>query len=103
VYNKGMKQGFFQALSVALYCSLIGVFIWNFPNLFGKVDTFFAPIAFLLLFSTSALICGLLVFRKPYKLFFAGKKKEAMDIVVSTATFLFVFLAVFFTTLFLTK
>jgi len=98
-----VKQGFLQAVGVALYCTLVGTFLWNSNDLFGKANTFFAPIAILTLLSTSVMICGLIVFYKPYKLFFDGKKREAADVVVSTAVSLFVFLILFFGILFLNR
>ena len=90
-----MKQGFLQALGVSLYIFLIGVFISNANTIFPKIGNFWGPILFLLLFSTSAMICGLIVFLKPYKLFFAGKKKGAVTVVVATAAWLFAFLGLF--------
>lgn len=98
-----MKQGFLQALGVALYCTIVGFFMWNANKLFANMKNFFGPVAFLTLFSTSALICALIVFYKPYKLFFAGKKKEALDVVVSTAGFLAGFFVLFLLLLFLFK
>lgn len=86
------KLGFLQALGVTLYCSLIGVIFWQGSNIFSKVSPYFGPVMFLLLFSTSALICGLIVFYKPYKMFFEGKKKEAVAAVVFTSLWLFSFL-----------
>lgn len=97
------KQGFLQALGVVLYCTVVGYFMWNIESIFGKVETFFAPVAFLSLFSVSALSCGLIVFYKPYKLFFDGKKKAAIDTVVATAAFLALFVISFFTFIFLSK
>jgi len=93
---KANKQGFLQALGVAIYCSLVGGFFWQAPKIFPKDSQYFAPVILLLLFSTSAMICGLIVFLKPYKLFFADKKKEAANVVVSTALWLFLFLLIFF-------
>ena len=90
------KLGFLQALGVAGYCSLVGLILWQGGNIFPKVNAYFGPVMFLLLFSTSALVCGLLVFYKPYKLFLADKKKEAIDTVLSTAAWLFAFLSIFF-------
>lgn len=75
--------------------------MWNASSVFGKVDTFFAPIAVVMLFSVSALICGLLVFYKPYKLFLSGRKRDAIDVVVSTAAWFFVFLLIAFLIVFL--
>jgi len=97
------KFGLFQAIGVAGYCSLIGMVLWQGGNIFPKVNAYFGPVMFLLLFSTSALICGLMVFYKPYKLFFEGKKKEAIEVVVSTALWLFLFLAIFFALMVLIK
>ena len=97
------KLGFLQALGVAAYCLLIGLIFWQGNNIFPKVSPYFGPVVFLLLFSTSAMICGLLVFYKPYLLFFAGKKKEAISVVVSTAISLFVFLILFFLLMILFK
>ncbi len=89
------KLGFLQALGVTLYCSLIGIFFWKGNEIFGKVSNYFGPVTFLLLFAVSVLICALLVFYKPYKLFFAGKKKEAVDVVLFTALGLFISLLIF--------
>lgn len=97
------RQGFLQALGVAIYILLVGTFISNANAVFPKIGNFFGPILFLLLFSTSALICGLIVFYKPYKLFFADKKEEALETVVFTTIFLFILLVLFFGGLFLFK
>lgn len=87
-----IKIGFQQAFSVALYCSMIGLFFFNANKIFGnRPDNFTAPIILLLLFSASALTCGLLVFYRPYKMFFDGNKKQAIDIVLYTTYFLFGF------------
>jgi len=95
-----VKTGFLQALGVSAYCSLVGIIFWKGNEVFPDMNPYFGPVMILLLFSTSALICGLIVFYKPYKLFFAGKKKEAVRVVVSTALYLFLFLVAFFLTLF---
>lgn len=90
------KQGLFQALGVLAYCSLISLFIFNAESIVGKEDNAFSPIIFLLLFSTSVLISATIVFYKPYKFFIEGKKKEALDTVIATALWLFVFVVVIF-------
>lgn len=41
------------------------------------------------------LYCGLVVFYKPYRLFFDGKKKESVDLVLYTAGWLFAFFLIF--------
>lgn len=87
-------KGLAQALGLSLYCAAVGTFMFNIEKIMGSgPDSFFAPVAFLLLFSASALICGLIVFYHPYNLFFVkNKKKEAIDLVVSTTAWLFGFL-----------
>ncbi len=90
------RRGFLQALEVFLYCALVGLIFWKGNEIFGKVNSYFAPVLVLLLFSTSALICAAIVLYKPYKLFIADKKKEALDTVISTTIWLFGFLLVFF-------
>ena len=96
-------QGFLQALGVFVYCGLIGLFMFNANHILGKTDNFSSPILFLLLFSTSVLVCALFVFYKPYKLFFDNKKKEAINVVVYTSLWLLVFLFIFFLSMILFK
>ncbi|KKQ26136.1 MAG: hypothetical protein US62_C0009G0022 [Candidatus Woesebacteria bacterium GW2011_GWA1_37_8] len=91
-----VKRGFIQALGITLYCSSIGSFIWTMNKIFPKDPNYFGPVAFLLLFSFSALVCALIVFYKPYRLFFDDKKKDAIDLVLFTTGWLFVFLVTVF-------
>lgn len=90
------KAGFLQALGVTLYCSLVGLLFWQGNHLFPKVNQYFAPVMMLLLLSVSVLVCGLLVFYKPYKLFFANKKEDAINLVLFTSLWLFLFLLISF-------
>jgi hypothetical protein len=87
--------GFLQALGITLYCSFVGVIIFNGNEIFGKPDRYVGPVAFLLLFISSAMICALIAFYKPYLLFFEGKKKEALETVVNTAAWLFIAFVLF--------
>jgi hypothetical protein len=89
------KMGLLQSLGVTLYCSLVGLLFWQGSHIFPKVNQYFAPVMMLLLLSVSVLVCGLIVFYKPYKLFFAGKKKDAADLVISTALWLFASVVIF--------
>ena len=90
------KMGFIQALVVVLYCTVVGLFMYNANTLFGNhPDKFIAPVMLLLLLSFSVLFCALVVFYRPYILFFDNKKKEAIDIVVHTAAWLFGFFVIF--------
>jgi len=83
--------GLMQALEVGLYCLGVSLIFWKGNDIFGPVDIFLGPAMVLVLFSVSVLICGLLVFYRPYKLFFEGKKKEAVDLVLYTTVGLFAF------------
>lgn len=89
------RQGFLQALGVTLYCTLIGGLMWKGNDIFGKIDNLAGPVFFLLLFSVSVLICAILVFYNPYKLFIKGKTKTALNVVIATAVWLLIFLLAF--------
>lgn len=83
---------FFQAVGLVLYCSLVATLLFNGNRLFGKMTNFTGPLLFLTLFSTSALICALIVGSYPFMLFWEKKKtKEAIKLVIYTAVW-----AVFF-------
>lgn len=101
--KRELKLGIFQALGVVLYCTTIGTIMQNGSKFFGEKDTFLTPIFVLTTFCVSALICSLIVFKKPYELFFSGKKNEAINTVVYTAASLFVFLILLFGLMFFAK
>lgn len=89
------KKGLEQAASVAGCTGLVVIFMTNAQSFLGKLDqTNGGPILFLVLFVTSALICGLLVFARPYRLFLEKKPEEALELVVATAKWLVVFVLV---------
>lgn len=96
------NRGILQATGIAAYCLLIGGFLSQASKIFPK-DPPLTPVLVLILFSTSVLICALIVFYKPYTLFFANKKKQAIDIVVYTAIGLVFYVALAFILLFLVK
>lgn len=101
--NKQLKTGLIQALGVTTYISIVSIVMNNAEKIFGKMDNVIGPVTFLTMFATSALICGLLVFKKPYELFSDGKKKEAINVVVYTAVSLFVILVLLFGVMFFYK
>jgi hypothetical protein len=94
--NKQFKTGLLQAIAITAYISLVSLVMNNAERIFGKMDDVIGPVAFLTMFATSVLVCGLLVFKKPYELFFDEKKKEAINVVVYTAASLFVILLILF-------
>lgn len=87
--------GFYQALGVSIYCGLVGLLFWKGNAIFGNAPNYLGPVAVLLLLSVSVLICALMVFYKPYKLFFEDKKKDAIDLVLTTTAWLFGFFILF--------
>ncbi len=62
----------------------------NGQKLFGPVNNFWGPVAFLLLFVLSATIVGLLVLGRPGYLYFNGFKKEGILLLLYTIVFLLV-------------
>jgi len=85
-------QAFLHTLAVLAYIGLVAFIMTNGEAIFGGNDnkTVLAPIAFLLLFTLSAAIMGLLIFGRPVMLYLDGKKKEAMEFVAATVGFLFI-------------
>jgi hypothetical protein len=81
-------KGLTQALGVSGYCGLVGVVIWNGNSWFGNMNQYWGPVFFLMLFVMSAMISALIVFYQPYNLFLKNKRKEAIELVVSTAGWL---------------
>ncbi len=88
--HKSWKIGAAEAAGVALYIATFAFVVEKFRFFAGEPDP--APMAammiFLLAFSTSALICGLIIFGYPFSLFMDGKKQEAAGVVVWSAVFL---------------
>lgn len=101
--TKELKLGIYQGVFVSVYCAVIGTIMQNGDKLFGKEDTFITPILVLTLLCVSVLVCALIVFKKPYELFFDNKKKEAVNVVVYTAVSLFIILIILFGVMLFTK
>ncbi len=100
--NKCMCIPFFQALGVLVYCLAIGLFITQGNNLFGKLPEIVSVILFLVIFVTSALICGSIVFIYPVSLYLKEKDtKKSVKIIVLTSVWLIVFVLLFLLTLLL--
>jgi len=87
-----------QSLGITFYCGLVGLLFWRGNEIFGKVPSYLGPVAFLVLFIVSGLVCGLIVFYRPYKLFFNDKKREAINLVVYTTAWLCLFFLVLLVT-----
>src|SRR4030042_3813258 len=67
---------FLQALGLAVYCGLVAIFFWKGNEWFGKMSNFWGPVLFLVIFTTSALVSGLLVLGYPFYLFWQKKQTQ---------------------------
>jgi hypothetical protein len=88
---KEWQVGFLQASGIVLYVMILAYVIPEFVGSrvnSGEVPEVLAGMIFLLIFSVSALICGIVVFAYPTFLALSKKLKEAIRIVLWTALFL---------------
>lgn len=92
------KWSFVHSLGILVYIVMVASLMTNGNKWFGEKDNFVSPIAFLLLFTLSAIVVSLLGLGKPIMLYLDGKKKEAVILVSLTAGWLFVFTIIALTT-----
>lgn len=78
------KTGFLNALGALIYIAIVATIMQNGDKLFGQMNNFIGPIAFLLLFTLSAVVVGGLILGKPLMLYLDGKKKEAVSLFLTT-------------------
>ena len=95
--------GFWQALGLVVYCSLIGLFFWRAEKWFGKITAPLGPILLLLLLVVSALICGFIALTQPFLLWQKKETQNALKLIAYTVAWLsfftlllILFLAIFF-------
>jgi hypothetical protein len=83
-----------QALGLTAYISLVALFMQNAENWFGpqKGNEMFGIMIFLLIFVISALISASIMLGYPATLFFQGKRKTALNIVLQSVGWLVLFL-----------
>lgn len=93
--NKILKYALIHALGAAVYVALVAALMSNAGALFDKVDNKLVGTAtFLLLFVISAAIVGVLVFGRPVMWYLDGVKKEAVQLVIATISFLVILTSV---------
>jgi len=85
------KTGFLNAFYALIYIVLVATIMQNGDKLFGKMSNYVGPVAFLLLFTLSALIVGTLILGKPLVLYLDSKKKEALTLFSQTTGWLAAF------------
>lgn len=91
-----IRRAFIDAIGTFLYVVVIVLFIQILGKNMPREDSFFIPIAMLLLFVFSAAFVGFLVFGKPVMLYLDGRKREAVSMIGYTLGFLLVFVLMSF-------
>lgn len=89
--KKVFSLSFLHGFGIVVYVGIVSYLMNNGDRLFGKMDNLVGPIAFLLLFTLSALVVGILGLGKPVMLYLDGKKKEAISFFLYTAGWLLIF------------
>ncbi len=82
--------GLLQALGLTAYCSAVAIIFWQGNNWFGLMPEYFGFFLFLLLFSTSALVCGLITGFYPFILWQRKQTIDAFQLVLYTAAWLLI-------------
>ena len=95
--------GFLQATGLLVYISLVSLFLSNGSKIFGPVDTFLAPIAFLLLFIVSAMTTGSIALARAGFLFWEKRYKESFTLIGGTLGWCVFYLLLIFLFLFASK
>jgi len=91
-----LKYALIGAAITAGWIAAIVTVIFNAESLFGKVpeNSMLAPIAMLMLFVVSAAITSMGVFGRPLMWYLDGKKKEAVELAISTISVLVIILLI---------
>lgn len=92
--KKIFNYSLFNSLGIIIYIGLIAGFMQNAEKIFGKINNFFGPFVFLLLFVISAATTGFLMFGRPIMLYLDGEKKDAVKMILSEFAWLFMFLLI---------
>lgn len=81
-------MAFLQALGLVAYCGVVASLMWHAQKAFKTVPEYFAPLLFLTVFTTSALICGILALYQPFLLWEQRQTRRALKLVLYTALWL---------------
>ena len=91
---KALRESFIYVFLAGIYIGLVALLMVYADKIFGKVDSIFSGFAFLILFSLSALVVGGLLIGKPVMLYLDRKKKEATFKLIACGVWLFLFLLI---------
>lgn len=89
-------QALASSIGVFVYVVIVALIMSNGEKLFGKMTTFWGPIAFLMLFVFSALVTGSLILGRPIYLYLKDKKEEAVRLFFCNIAWLFVITLIVF-------
>ena len=82
--NTMTKNPFINALSALLYIIAVASSMYYGSRIASGPDTVFAPIAMISLLTFSVATMGFLFFYQPFQLYFAGEKKNALNLFLKT-------------------
>ena len=101
--SKLITSSLINSLGVLIYTSAVAWIMSHGEKIFGNNQTFWMPVALLLLFVLSATITGALVLGKPIIFYLEDQKKDAVKLLAYTVGWLFIFTLIIFTVLALLK
>ena len=81
-------QALLQAVGVFMYTAGVGWILTNGERIFGKMQNFWGPIAFLMLFVLSATVVGVLIFGRAVLLYLDNKRSEAIILLLTSTAWL---------------
>lgn len=85
-----------NAVGAAVYIAAISWILFNGQAVFGKMESFWGPFAFLLLFVISAASVGGLILGKPILLYLEGEKKAGVEMFSCSLAWLAIFAVAIF-------
>jgi membrane-bound inhibitor of C-type lysozyme len=94
--SKLILTSLLHAAGVAIYICLVALLMQNVDKIIGKIDNYFSPVAFLLLFVLSAAITGGLTLGRSILWYLDGRKKEAVQLFFYILGWLFLFMLLVF-------
>lgn len=92
--KKIVETSLSRALATLAYIAIVVSIMLRGEALFGKMEGALGAMAFLLLFTISALVVSILALGRPISLYFADKKTEAIKHLIVTILWLALFFVI---------
>jgi hypothetical protein len=86
-----IKLGLRNSMATAVYVVIVAMIMNNAERIFGTMKNIIGPVAFLLLFVTSAAITGFLVLGQPIMMYVDNQRRDAIKLFIYTVAWLFAF------------